>query len=87
VKEVVRKTADQPKAEKPTNTVPIPADLPPIGELPGIGGGRKAFGGLGGVHGRAGAFDLDETYLKRAQAELRKLNAIGEPGFEEEEKQ
>ena len=59
-----------------------------MGGLPSLGG-KRAFGGLGGVHGRAGAFDMDESYLRRAQAELAKLNAINEPniGGEEEKKE
>lgn len=79
--------------------MPVAADIPPIGGLPSLGGGGlpsigggagRMYSGLGGVHGRAGAFDLDETYLKRAQAELKKLNAINEPdigGVEEEKKE
>ena len=60
----------------------------PSSELPSIGGGRRMFGGLGGVGGRAGMFDYDETYLRNAKAELAKLNAINEPGIggDEEEK-
>ena len=65
-----------------------PGALPALGGLPSIGGGRSKFGGLGGVHGRAGAFDIDEKYLKQAQAELAKMNRINDPniGDEEEEK-
>ena len=72
------------------STLPPPSDLPDIGSsLPGIGGGRK-FGGLGGVYGRAGAFDVDENSLKRAKQDLAKLNKIEEPDFgqfEEEKKE
>ena len=60
-----------------------------LGGLPSLGGGapgRRPFGGLGGVGSRAGAFDLDPEALKRANAELAKLNQIGEPEFEEEKK-
>ena len=46
--------------------------------LPSIGGGRKPFGGLGGVYGRAGAFDIDPQALERANAELNKLNKIAD---------
>lgn len=55
--------------------------------LPSIGGGRRPFG-LGGVSNRTGMFDFDDQYLKNAQADLRKLNAINEPGIagDEEEK-
>jgi acyl-CoA reductase-like NAD-dependent aldehyde dehydrogenase len=55
--------------------------------LGGGPGGRRPFGGLGGVGNRAGAFDLDPEALKRANAELAKLNKIGEPDFEEEKKE
>ena len=65
------------------------SDLPdiggggPLGGLPSLGGGgRKPFGGLGGVGGRAGAFEYDQAALKRANAELAKLNRIGDPDFE-----
>lgn len=60
-----------------------------MGGLPSIGGGRKPFGGLGGVGNRAGMFDYDETYLRNAQKDLAKLNAINEPniGGEEEKKE
>lgn len=76
--------------------------LPPAAtsELPSLGGGaslsglpslgsgmgRKPFG-LGGVGSRAGAFDLDPEALKRANAELAKLNKIGDYDFEEEKKE
>lgn len=67
------------------------SSLPSLGGtsgLPSIGAGRRPFGGLGGIGNRGGMFDYDETYLKNAQAELAKLNAISEPGIggEEEEK-
>lgn len=63
------------------STLPPPSDLPEIGSsLPEIGGGKK-FGGLGGVYGRAGAFDVDENSLKRAKNDLAKLNRIEEPEF------
>lgn len=43
------------------STLPPPSDLPEIGtSLPSIGGGKK-YGGLGGIYGRAGAFDVDEN--------------------------
>ena len=61
-----------------------------LGGLPSLGSGppgRRPFGGLGGVGNRAGAFDLDPEALKRANAELAKLNQIGEPEFEEEKKE
>lgn len=32
--------------------------LPSLGGLPALGGGRKPFA-MGGVHGRAGGFDVD----------------------------
>lgn len=49
----------------------------------------RSFGGLGGVHGRAGAFDYDEKFLMKAKRDLANLNKIEEPDFgqnEEEEK-
>ena len=36
--------------------------------------GPGAAGGLGGVHGRAGAFDVDPAALERANAALARLN-------------
>ena len=73
----------------PDSAIPPPtsgSDLPeiggPLGGLPSLGGGRKPFGGLGGVAGRAGAFEYDQAALKRANAELAKLNQIGDPDFE-----
>ena len=75
--------AAKPKADpKPSS------DLPPVGGLPSLGGGRKPFG-LGGVHGRAGAFDYDQNLLNQAKA-LDELNRINEPGIggvEEEKKE
>lgn len=44
-----------------------------MGALPSLGGGRQIGGGLGGIHNRAGAFDLDQDALKRANADLDKL--------------
>jgi len=71
---------DSKKVMKKSN-LPPPSDLPEIGSsLPEIGGGKK-FGGLGGVYGRAGAFDVDENSLKRAKNDLAKLNRIEEPDF------
>ena len=65
--------------------------LPAIGGgLPSIGGaGRPGFTGLGGVYGRAGAFDVDQKALAQANAELAKLNKIADYSHlaEEEKKE
>ena len=96
-----RKPTPAAPLEEATNAMPTAlapeggasSSLPSIGgtsELPSIGGGRQGwFSGLGGVGNRAGRFDYDEAYLKKAQAELAKLNAINEPGIggEEEKKE
>ena len=69
--------AKKPKAqevEEVGKPVEAAGALPALGGLPAIGGGRK-FGGLGGVHGRAGAFDVDEKFLRQANAELYKLKS------------
>ena len=95
--------APQPVVKAQTEQVVSKEPLPPAAtsELPSLGGGaslgglpslgagpgRRPFGGLGGVGSRAGAFDLDPEALKRANAELAKLNKIGEPDFEEEKKE
>ena len=52
-----------------TSSLPPPSDLPSLGA-----GGPRTFGGLGGVHGRAGAFDYDEKFLLNAKRDLAKLN-------------
>ncbi len=53
--------------------------LPSLGGLPALGGaGRKPFM-MGGIHGRAGGFDVDENMKRQVEADLRKLNG----GFEE----
>jgi len=47
----------------------------PVAEpLPSIGGPKSGLPSLGGVGMRKGAFDLDPEYLKRAQADLDRLN-------------
>ena len=67
----------------PTTSSDLPDIGGPLGGLPSLGGGgRKPFGGLGGVAGRAGAFEYDQAALARANAELSKLNRIGDPDFE-----
>jgi len=97
-KPVVKAEAPKTNTEGPMAAMPPVAvvseggnSLPSLGGtsgLPSIGGGRRPFGGLGGVGNRAGMFDYDESYLKNAQADLAKLNAISEPGIggDEEEK-
>ena len=67
------------------SVLPPPSELPALGGLPSIGGGRRAFGGLGGVGNRYGGFDVDPAALKRANADLAKLNKIHEPDFGDEE--
>lgn len=58
------KKAAPPKEELPSLGKPSGGELPSLGGLPSIGGGRKPFGGLGGIHNRLGAFDVDEAQLR-----------------------
>ena len=63
------------KLSSPETTATDGISMSSLGGMPSLGGGRR-FGGLGGVQGRAGGFDVDEAALKRANAELAKLNKI-----------
>jgi hypothetical protein len=91
---------DQPKvqAEQPLGDLPSiggSSGLPTLGGLPslggGLGGGRRPFGGLGGVHGRAGGFDVDMGMKAQADRDLAKLRGLdggfGDINIEEEKKE
>ena len=54
-----KKPKPAPVEEGAGSALPPPSELPALGGLPSIGGGRRPFGGLGGVGSRAGAFDVD----------------------------
>jgi hypothetical protein len=71
---------DQDSAPNMMGSMPPPSGLSDLGGLPSLGGGKK-FGGLGGVYGRGGAFDVDETFLKKAKTGIANLKKIEEPDF------
>ena len=50
--------ADPVAASNMMGSMPPPTESTDLSSLPSIGGGKK-FGGLGGVYGRTGAFDVD----------------------------
>ena len=79
--------AKDPLPPAATSELPSLGGPSSLGGLPSLGGGARKPFGLGGVGSRGGAFDLDPEALKRANAELAKLNRIGEPDFEEEKKE
>ena len=75
-----------------SSALPPVSDLPPIGgggDFPPVGGGRGGFGGgLGSLGMRQGGFEYDEQARRRANAELAKMNAQFDKhlDFEEEKK-
>ena len=71
---LVQKIKAAREAEKNKKKEQVEEKLPPAEPLPSIGGPKSGLPSLGGVGMRKGAFDLDPEYLKRAQADLDRLN-------------
>lgn len=65
-----QREAEKNKPKKQKSKIPPPDDFPPVGGNNRMGG----FPSLGGVGQRQGGFDFDPEYLKRAQADLDRLN-------------
>ena len=71
---LVQKIKAAREAEKNKKKVQEEEKVPVAEPLPSIGGPKSGLPSLGGVGMRKGAFDLDPEYLKRAQADLDRLN-------------
>ena len=71
---LVQKIKAAREAEKNKKKVQEEENVPVAEPLPSIGGPKSGLPSLGGVGMRKGAFDLDPEYLKRAQADLDRLN-------------